>query len=155
MNVSELWKNHNTEIIRYLIKSTNSVETAEDIAPEVFLKALMHEEIFHEMTYGQCRSWLYTTAKNKAIDYFRRKKGHQQLQSDDLTTEDDMSWIWVSDLIAKLPEDLEELFLMRYYADMDSSVIGNILGIPPPTVRTRLRKACSLLRKYYNMDKEK
>lgn len=66
--------------------------------------------------------------------------------------EDDLSAVAVSDLISKIPDELQDLVAMRYFADMDSITIGKILGIPPTTVRTRLRKACGLLRKYWNKE---
>lgn len=35
---------------------------------------------------------------------------------------------------------------LRYYAGLDATEIGEALGLPPPTVRTRLRRALILLR---------
>ncbi len=37
---------------------------------------------------------------------------------------------------------------LRYYAGMDATEVGAALDIPPATVRTRLRRALSLLREY-------
>jgi RNA polymerase sigma-70 factor, ECF subfamily len=48
-------------------------------------------------------------------------------------------------LAALEPESLQ-LIGLRYFAGLDSSEIGAMLGVPPPTMRTRLRRALSLLR---------
>ncbi|MGH2502499.1 MAG: sigma factor-like helix-turn-helix DNA-binding protein, partial [Ktedonobacterales bacterium] len=39
------------------------------------------------------------------------------------------------------------LIALRYFAGLDSSEIGAMLGVPPATIRTRLRRALSLLRR--------
>jgi RNA polymerase sigma-70 factor (ECF subfamily) len=45
-----------------------------------------------------------------------------------------------------LPEDLRVIVALRYYGGMDATEIGNALGLPPATVRTRLRRALATLR---------
>jgi DNA-directed RNA polymerase specialized sigma24 family protein len=45
-----------------------------------------------------------------------------------------------------LERDLRVIVALRYYTGLDSAEIGSLLGIPPATVRTRLRRALSLLR---------
>ncbi|HKD74409.1 MAG TPA: sigma-70 family RNA polymerase sigma factor [Ktedonobacterales bacterium] len=50
------------------------------------------------------------------------------------------------DAIGALPEDLRLVIALRYYAGMDASEIGHLITIPPATIRTRLRRALTLLR---------
>lgn len=50
------------------------METAEDIASEVFVKALSYQSTLAEMSQAQCRLWLYTSAKRKLIDLARKRK---------------------------------------------------------------------------------
>jgi RNA polymerase sigma-70 factor (ECF subfamily) len=48
--------------------------------------------------------------------------------------------------VMSLPSDLRSVVALRFYAGMDSTEIGAALDLPPPTVRTRLRRALALLR---------
>jgi len=48
--------------------------------------------------------------------------------------------------INRLDADLRVVLVLRYYAAMDATEIGAALGIPPATVRTRLRRALLMLR---------
>ena|SRR5690349_4024133 len=48
--------------------------------------------------------------------------------------------------INELEADLRMVVLLRYYAGMDATEIGGMIGLPAATVRTRLRRALGLLR---------
>ncbi len=48
--------------------------------------------------------------------------------------------------INELETDLRLAVVLRYYAGMDATEIGAAVGVPPATVRTRLRPALTLLR---------
>jgi RNA polymerase sigma-70 factor (ECF subfamily) len=48
--------------------------------------------------------------------------------------------------VRQLPEELRQIVALRFYAGMDSTEIGAALDLPPPTVRTRLRRALVQLR---------
>lgn len=150
MDIIELWEMYSDELTRYLQKSTHNTEEAEDIASEVFLKVVKNKILLQDMLPKQCRVWIYTTAKHVLIDNVRKKKLESKVLPPPETTEDDLSKTVVSEFIGMLPDDLQDLVAMRYFADMDSTTIGKELGIAPATVRTRLRKACALLRKYWN-----
>jgi RNA polymerase sigma-70 factor (ECF subfamily) len=48
--------------------------------------------------------------------------------------------------VSALPDDLRLVVALRYYGGMDATEAGAALGIPPSTVRTRLRRALLTLR---------
>lgn len=149
MDIVELWERYSGELTGYL-KRMSKIIDAEDVTSEVFLRVLKNKSLFAGMSQGQCRSWIYTTAKHVLIDIQRKKKLESHIMPSSDITEDDLSTAAVSEIIGMLPDDLQDLVAMRYFSDMDSVTIGKILEIPPATVRTRLRKACMLLRKYWN-----
>ncbi|HEX8981406.1 MAG TPA: sigma factor-like helix-turn-helix DNA-binding protein [Ktedonobacterales bacterium] len=45
-----------------------------------------------------------------------------------------------------LPEDMRTVIALRFYAGMDSTEIGELLGEPATTIRGRLRRALLRLR---------
>jgi len=156
MDIIELWEKYYAELTGYLRKSTRNAETAEDIASQVYLQALKNKQLLDTMSPNQCRSWIYTSAKRMVIDMARRKERESRMMSviTPVTdaAEDDLTAVAVSEVIGMLPEDMQDLVAMRYFTGMDSAAIGKALGIPPATVRTRLRKACMLLRQYWNKE---
>ena len=48
--------------------------------------------------------------------------------------------------INRLDVNMRVVIMLRYYAEMDATEIGQALGMPPATVRTRLRRALEALR---------
>jgi RNA polymerase sigma factor (sigma-70 family) len=50
------------------------------------------------------------------------------------------------DAVNRLDESLRMVVALRYYAGLDATEIGEMLGIPSSTVRTRLSRALALLR---------
>ncbi|WP_052350752.1 RNA polymerase sigma factor [Paenibacillus gorillae] len=150
MNISKLWEEYGGELNGYLRKTARNSSDAEDITSEVFLRALKNQVLLDGMTNQQCRLWLYTTAKRIVIDQARRKRLNSRVQLIPDQVEDDLSGVAVSQVIGLLPDELQDIFVMRYFSDMDSTQIGQQLGLSPATVRTHLRKARKLLQNYWN-----
>ena len=48
--------------------------------------------------------------------------------------------------LLELPTELKVVVTLRYFGGMDSSEIGHALGLPAATIRSRLRRALTLLR---------
>jgi RNA polymerase sigma-70 factor (ECF subfamily) len=61
-------------------------------------------------------------------------------------TSDHAAALDLHDAIAGLNPDLRQAVALRYFAGMDATEIGMLLDVPPPTVRTRLRRALTRLR---------
>lgn len=152
MDIVRLWEKYGGELTGYLRKNAQNAGDAEDITSEVFLRALKNQVLLAGMTKKQCRLWLYTTAKRIVIDLARKKSLDSRVQPISEPVEDDLSKAVVFQVIGRLPDELQDLFVMRYFSDLDSTQIGQQLGLSPATVRTRLRKARNLLRKYWNLN---
>lgn len=152
MDIVRLWEEYGSELTGYLRKTARNAGDAEDITSEVFLRALKNQVLLAGMTNKQCRLWLYTTAKRIVIDLARKKRLDSRVQPVPEQVQDDLSGAAVSQVIGLLPDELQDLFVMRYFSDLDSTQIGQQLGLSPATVRTHLRKARKLLRNYWNLN---
>jgi len=75
--IAELYDNNFSYVVNQLKIFTQSqdVTLLEDIVQEVFCK-LMTNIDYYEITNVQFRSWLFNAAKNKFIDYKRKKKNN-------------------------------------------------------------------------------
>jgi len=151
MDIVTLWKEYGSELTGYLRKNARNAGDAEDLSSEVFLRALNNRALLAEMSNRQCRVWLYTTAKRLVIDLARKNKLSSRIQPVSDRIEDDFSGAAVSQMIGLLPDELQTIVAMRYFSEMDSTRIGQQLGLPPATVRTQLRKARKLLRHYWEL----
>ena len=98
---------------------------AEDLTQEVFLRALQNRTLINSFTERQCKAWLFTTARNLYCDQLRRAAKEEQLLSTFLPEEDSA-------------EPDCALDTLRYTAGYNASEIGQLLSLPPGTIRSRL-----------------
>jgi RNA polymerase sigma-70 factor (ECF subfamily) len=56
--------------------------------------------------------------------------------------------------VMTLDDDLRYVVALRFYVGLDATEIGAALAVPPPTVRTRLRRALMLLRERLGVQTE-
>lgn len=126
---------------------------AEDLAQEVFLKALQNRSLIDGFTPGQCRAWLFAAARNLYCDQVRRAVKEEALlegllpeSDEDATAEAALGTVDLTDLMAKLDPLDYQLFTLRYAEGYNASELGRMFRLPPGTVRTRLLKARTLLK---------
>jgi RNA polymerase sigma-70 factor (ECF subfamily) len=56
--------------------------------------------------------------------------------------------------VARLPDDLRQVVMLRYFAEMDSTEISSVLQMPASTVRRRLQRAIERLRSALGDDED-
>lgn len=123
---------------------------AEDLAQEVFLKALMNRSLIENFNARQCKAWLFATARNLYCDQVRRAAKERELMEALLPDGDEepadetaSAAVGLSDLESLMgtltPAD-RMLFELRYTEGDNASELGEMLKLPPGTVRTRLLK---------------
>lgn len=145
-----------------LLKAASALvgfDDAEDAAQEAVLRAWRRRESLRDL--AAFRPWLLHIAVNVCHEWRRGWYGKHLRASLPLTADHaellgtldadpgDSGYALALDLrqaINELAPDLRIAVVLRYYAGMDASEIGAALGVPPPTIRTRLRRALSLLR---------
>ena len=117
---------------------------AEDLTQEVFLRALQNRSLINSFTERQCKAWLFTTARNLYCDQLRRAAKEEQLLSTFFPEEDsaepDPRWTQWKPPVCWLcsPPEERRLFTLRYTAGYNASEIGQLLCLPPGTIRSRL-----------------
>ena len=133
---------------------------AEDATQEALVRAWQADPDLRDVAAP--RAWLLRITINLCTDWRRGRFGTRLRVTDSLDASGD------SDLLATiefdpgtsdhtgaldlrraincLERDLRVVVALRYYACLDSAEIGNLFGIPSETVRTRLRRALTLLR---------
>lgn len=136
------------------------VADAEDAAQEALVRAWRAWPDLREATAA--RSWLLRITVNICRTWRARDHASQQVALDLLDAEtlevgplitgeavgaeSHASVLDLRQAILTLSDDLRLIVALRFYAGMDSTAIGELLGEVPATVRSRLRRALIQLR---------
>jgi RNA polymerase sigma factor (sigma-70 family) len=127
-------------IFRYIKSRTRSVETAEDVAQDVFLKVAKSIRLF-DIERGNFTAWIWQIVRNVFTDHLR-KSGRKledpasayDIDPDTYPSEtkataksDDSDMDRVLNIVKKYSEEEQELFRMRYIAGMNYEDIAAIL----------------------------
>jgi RNA polymerase sigma-70 factor (ECF subfamily) len=147
-----------TRVYGYLRFHLGSVDEAEDLTAEVFLRAVQAADRF-DSTRGAPSHWLLRIARNVLRDHLRREQRRRtapsaamyDLRSDAPSPEERLLWEEeVSRLLAAVatlgPAD-REIIGLRYGSGLDTAEVAAVLGVTQPMVRTRLWRALGRLRR--------
>ena len=122
------------QVYRYLYSKLNNVHEAEDLTAQTFLTAL--ESFGSLRNDGHFAAWLFTIARNKAMDYFRKNKQREGLHKPaEIAAENDpLSSVIRSEqalalakLLRTLSEEEQEMLRLRFLAEMTYAQIGRVL----------------------------
>lgn len=139
------------EMIHALTRFSRDREGARDAVQEGFIKALQNKAMLEAIPESAMKAWLYTAAKNALIDAKRRNArllftGEGEREAP-VEAANPLDRILVGELMQALPPELQKVVAMRYFAGFNATEIGQALGLPAATVRTRLKRAMALMRK--------
>lgn len=135
-------------IYRFLLSLLHDGDQAQDCAQDVFLRA------YEALSAGKDvnSSWLFTVARNRAMDEFRRQRRvHADLEAIEREATHDGTdrKILVDQVMAQLaPLDREVLYLFAV-AGFKTDEIGSILGVRGTAVRQRLYRARERVRELW------
>ena len=91
-------------------------------------------------------TWLTRILINECKKELRRRKREQPLESVAENTEDILDTLPLKDAINRLPQELKEVIILRYFTGFTLSETARSLEIPQGTIVTRQRRALSLLK---------
>jgi RNA polymerase sigma-70 factor (ECF subfamily) len=145
---------HGEALFSYALRLTSGDrQRAEDLVQETLLRAWQHPESM-DPTLGSVRSWLFTTARNLAIDAWRRRaaRGNEiitdtipELPAVDETERAVESWL-VAEALGRLSAQHREVLIDCYYRGRSVAEVSARLGIPSGTVKSRTYYALRSLR---------
>lgn len=135
------------KIYRYCYFKLYDKQLAQDITQESFLRFYKQKLNLDD---GKELPYLYTIAKNLCIDVFR-KNHTDNLEDIDRETAYDPTEAWIERLtlqtsISKLPQDEQELLLLRYANGVSISSICKITGLSRFAVYRKLSRSLKWLK---------
>ena len=139
-------EHHGAAVYRLALCRMQSIQDAEDVYQDVFLRLLDQEASAWDAEH--LRAWLLRCTVNRCNDLHRFRLRRPVLALADLpemeAEADGGAGLW--DAVARLPEKLR-LPIHLYYAEgYSTEEIAGLLDIPAATVRTRLRRARNRLK---------
>lgn len=150
-----LHKEYYDKIARYASTHIGNRADAEDIAGEVFLKALESVESYEERGIPM-QAWLFKIAHNKVVDHLRKASKRKTVDIDSVTikTGKDPSAIAevnieierVKKAMEQLTKDQREVLSLRFFGEFASKETASIMGKSDGAVREMQRAAIEKLR---------
>lgn len=164
-----LLERHRQPVFNFLVRFVRNRTTAEDLLQEVFLRVVRNAQRFRPR--AKFTTWLYTIARNLAIDHARKAKHRRTASLDRPLRGDEEQGMTYLDLVpakgpisdgrmadrqfaaslyealGELPPEQREVFLMREHQALTFREISEIVGVPVNTVKSRMRYALEGLRR--------
>ena len=147
----QLMNEYERAIYTFLLTIVRDADVALDCTQDTFLRA------YQNLSRGKPvnAAWLYTVARNRAMDEFRRRKRIDpdpeaiELQSVEHTTDETLADQAVLERLS--PQDREVLYLFDI-AGFKTDEIGTMLGVRGAAVRQRLSRARERFRLAYGSE---
>lgn len=132
------------EIFRYCYHHVESRDVAQDLCQDTFLSFIEHYAQYRQI--GKTKNYLYTIARNKCRDYYRKREPVFMAEVPQQETGERMEeTVAVRQMVMSLPEEIREAVMLRYFQGMKYKEIAGILGITTSLTKYRVKKGLELL----------
>src|ERR1039457_7227689 len=156
-----LLERYQHRLYRFLVRMVHEPATAEDLFQQTWLRVAENAKRFDPSRGFE--PWLFSIARNLTMDYFRRVRPEsldEQLPSGDSRAETlpamQMSAVEIlmreertnrlAQAMSELGQIYCEVLTLRFGEEMKLEEIAEVLNVPLPTVKTRLRRALEAMR---------
>jgi len=142
--------NHSDGVYRFILKNIRDEDVAMDIVQDAFEKMWLK---FREINHSAAKSYLFTTAYHRMIDYTRKEKRMERMNEgfdrimDDQRHYSDLKEI-LDDALQQLPEIQKSLILLRDYEGYSYEEIGKITGLNESQVKVYIFRGRLSLKNY-------
>lgn len=117
---------------------------AADAVDESVYKALCSLRKLRQPEYFD--TWMIRILINECYKELKRQKQRGSFEEFPETAKEDFDGLPLKEAIAKLPKELKEVIILRYFSGYTLVETASILKIPQGTTASRQRRALSLLR---------
>lgn len=162
---AQLIRDNETRIYTLALRMTGSREDAQDLAQEAFLSAWRALSSFKgDATFS---TWVYRLTSNACIDHLRKQKRRQEVVQTQSLDDEERGSIDLPDRrfdpqtelergelraavergLAALPDHQRQILVMRELSGLSYQEISDVLQMDLGTVKSRIARARSALRK--------
>jgi RNA polymerase sigma-70 factor (ECF subfamily) len=151
-----LYDEYFDRVARYIYVRLGDRNEAENLAGDVFLKALESLRSYRERGVPM-QAWLFRIAHNILVDYLRKKKRMSTVPIDEVSiaSQDDpvatadmsIKLKRVNEVMLELTPEQREVVQLRFFGELSSKEVGAILNKSDGAVREMQRAALEKLRR--------
>ncbi|MEW5800257.1 MAG: RNA polymerase sigma factor [Bacteroidota bacterium] len=158
------FRSQRKRLLDFIRQRVRTEEDAEDILSDVFYQLMASYSVTEPIE--KMTSWLFTVARNKIIDWYRKKRPESLPRSENdpalpLNLEDilydptqnpdqvyarSLVWTELADALDELPNEQKEVFVMHELEGKSFKEIAEATGEPINTLLSRKRYAVLFLR---------
>ena len=170
---AELYSQYNRRVYRLALNITHNPQDAEDVVQSAFLKAFTHLVQFRRDS--RFSTWLTRIAVNEALALRRRDARNwvsldesaeirgesstpRELENGKDDAEERYSKLELQELLSRVAGKLEPalrlVFILRYVQDLSTEATARQLGLSVPAVKSRLLRACLVMRRRLSEGRE-
>ena len=161
---AQLVDQFHSDVFRLVYYRIRSRSDAEDIAQDIFLKALQKISTVKEP--ARFRGWLFSIALNRIRDFQRKKRFRSLFKAEEeniesrpaAETESDEPealeyvlkedfWRQIRRMLDKLSKMEREVFLLRFFDHLNLNEIAGVMRKNESTIKTHLYRALAKFRK--------
>jgi RNA polymerase sigma-70 factor (ECF subfamily) len=142
-----LYSRHNVRVYRFILRIVRDASIAEDLVSQVFLDVWRTAKQFEGRS--QVSTWLLSIARFKALTALRQRRFEdidqeevREIADNSETPEASLERSTTNAIlracVAKLSPAHREIINLVYYHEKSVEEVGQIIGIPQSTVKTRM-----------------
>lgn len=152
--MTELYEEFRYDCLHVALKITNNQAMAEDAVHDAFLAVIKHKEKMFALTRRDFRRKIVIIVKNKCIDLLRKNEHISFTSIDDIAHELDSGeppvdvqvisqedFKRMAKYISEIDQTSRLVLQMKYVQDLSYKEIGEVLGMTPKHVDTRIMRA--------------
>lgn len=147
-DIIEIYENHKSELLTYIIRMIASQDAAEDIIQDSFANMINYMQ---KKNVDNPRAFLYKTAHNLAVNYIKKNSrisnadeslmNHEYYDSHENDLEFEELKNKIRTIVSNLDEELHSLFVMKKDLNLSTVEIAQRTGKSERTVRRKLKRA--------------
>ena len=156
-----LYRSQAPKLFAYVCRHVPSIDDAEDVLLEVFLAVLERERDVASKLADEQRAWVWTVARNRVNDYYRRHHRqrnvpleHIEEMIDEAATPEQVAlrneeYDGLRSHLRQLSSVQQEVLQLRFTGGLRCAEIATVLNKREGAIRTMLSRTLNTLRNIY------
>jgi RNA polymerase sigma-70 factor (ECF subfamily) len=153
LSKEEIYTQYRDKVFGYVKNHVNSIEDAEDITSDIFVKIYSKIDTYDE-SKASLSTWIYSMTSNTVIDFYRTNHIHSEIPEDltdeKSTIEDEIlnneSLELLANALTQLPQEQMDIIVLRYYKGLSLQEIAAKMNLSYGVTKLRHREALGRLR---------
>ena len=152
-DIEQIYTEYRDRVMGYIYARLRSRADAEDLCQDVIEKVNMKLDSF-DSGKASISTWIYSITRNSVIDFYRRSHPHEEIDEnmaqdgavdDNLLNDETLEEL--AEALEKLPAELREIVVLRYYDGMPLTEIAKKMNMSYGMIKLRHNSALELIRR--------